>query len=164
MTHSIIGIASGNTTPAQKKAFFEQEERQAKSEIEEGLEHLKMALQRRTEGLGEIKSWAEQINEANNEIMLGRQRLIFAKRNKIMPDFGLYKRNASKGKGWKSESARHSLAAKKIKTGRKKRQLPNITKQMREGICMGCGGTGYIIKMPEKKKIICRLCRGRGYD
>jgi len=62
-------------------------------------------------------------------------------------------------RGWRSESARHSLAHKGIKTSRK---IPNVAKQIKEHICLGCGGTGYVIKMPEKKKKICRLCGGSG--
>ena len=80
-----------------------------------------------------------------------------------------------KGKsGWKGESVRHGMSARGLPSGKKKSVTTKVEgyihpraeqffKQMKKGVCLGCGGTGYVTKMPENKKKICRLCKGTGY-
>jgi len=47
----------------------------------------------------------------------------------------------------------------------KKKKLSNVFDKLSYGgkRCLGCGGTGYVTKMPEAKTITCRLCGGMGY-
>lgn len=60
-------------------------------------------------------------------------------------------------KGWKSESARHSLARKGIETGRKKQRAAQI-------ICQTCGGTGATIGLvgDDMDEVRCPACGGTG--
>ena len=73
-------IAEKKITPAQKIEFYEKEVEEGKKQRRKGYQEMEKALTRRTEGLGSIYTYAEKIKESQQEMSLGRQKIVWAKR------------------------------------------------------------------------------------